>query len=101
MTGSLCEAAYSPRLAALALLDSVIVRPSAITMAFEGFSHVDQLLFRPGESVALHGLTPRAQVIVDGNPFLREGLPVELEYLPDLVSVARIGRAMDGGRDVR
>jgi len=93
VTGALCESAHSENRAAVALLDSVLVKPSGADRGLLDFARVDHLLFGPGDVIRLRGLAEQAEVIVDGNPFLRGGADVEFAYRPDLVTVARPDRA--------
>jgi hypothetical protein len=90
VAGVLCEAAYTPGLAALSLLGSALVRPDSAEECYANFLRVDQLLFKPGDHITLDGLAETAEVVADGNPFLRHGLPVVLEYVPDLITVAKV-----------
>jgi hypothetical protein len=93
VAGALCESAYSANKAALALLDSVVVRPSGIERGLAEFARADHLLFGPGDAVVLRGLAARSQVVVDGNPFLRGGADIEFAYRAGLVVAARLDGA--------
>jgi len=100
IAGALCESAHSPNRAAVALLDSILVKPSSVDRGIGDFARVDHLLFGPGDRVVVRGLSAKAQVIVDGNPFLRGGRDVEFAYRPGLVIVARPdGSARMGARE--
>jgi hypothetical protein len=97
IAGVLCEAPYLRGAAALALFDSVIVKAGKPDRGWEDFSSSEQLLFGPGDSVELSGLSPGARVIVDGNPFAPQSLRLELRSIPDLVEVAGLAPAGVGG----
>jgi len=89
VSGVLCEAAYSPPKAAMALLDAVLVKPCGVERGLSDFAHVDHLLFGPGDTVSLSGLSGKAHIVADGNPFIRQADRVEFEYLPGIVTVAK------------
>ena len=88
VAGVLCNAAYMRGAAALALFDSVIVSAGSPKRGFSDFSASEQILFGPEDSVELSGLAPAGQIIVDGNPFIREGEVLCFRSMPDLVNVA-------------
>lgn len=90
VTGILCNAAYMRGAAALALFDSVIVSAGSPERGFSDFSASEQLLFQPGDTVELSGLGPAGHIIVDGNPFLRNGEVLRFISVTDLVSIARM-----------
>jgi hypothetical protein len=100
VAGALCESAYSDNKAALSLLGTILVRPEGIERGLSDFSRVDQLLFGPGDEVILRGLSESGQVIVDGNPYIRGGEDVVLEYRPAIAVAARARRSGED-RDVR
>jgi hypothetical protein len=103
VTGALCESAHSANKAAVALLDSIVVKLSGVDHGLADFARVDHLLFGLGDRVLLRGLSERAEVVVDGNPFLRGEEVVEFAYRPDLAVAARMGGRAEAGeaRDVR
>jgi len=98
VAGVLCQAAYSPRLAGLALLESVLVRPSEVEEGVGDFARVDHLLFGPRDRLMVHGLSSGAGLVSDGNPFLLRNSDLEFRYRPELVAVARPARPASGGR---
>lgn len=97
IAGVLCEAAYAAPLAALALLDTLLVRARGADRGFEQFAKSEHLLFKPGDRVILKGLSREGQLVVDGNPFLRTDDPVLLECRAEVAILARParGRCMD------
>ena len=86
--GALCSAAYTPCKAALALTEQVMISADAEDAGMESFCPIEHLLFGPDDVVTLSGLTENAQLILDGNPYLRGDADVSLRYHPDLITVA-------------
>lgn len=90
--GALCSAAYTPCKGALALTEQVMISADAEDAGMDDFCSVEHLLFGPEDKVVLTGLTEHAQLILDGNPYIRMDDTVELRYHPDLITVAMPGR---------
>jgi hypothetical protein len=89
MAGVLCTASYEEGLAALALLDTIVVQAGNHGQGFGNFAQSSHMVFGPGSIVGLSGLSGAAFAVVDGNPWpLAEG-SVELAAIPDLVRIAR------------
>lgn len=86
--GALCSAAYTPCKAALALTEQVMISAEAEDAGMESFCPMEHLLFGPEDAVVLSGLEDDAQLILDGNPYIRTCDTVELRYHPDLITVA-------------
>jgi hypothetical protein len=89
ITGALCYSAYSPHKAAMGLFEEVIVKMADSSSYSERFTKVEHLLFGPGDIVSITGLSEDGQIIIDGNPYLREHETVTFEYKPNLVKVAK------------
>lgn len=89
MAGVLCTASYGENLAALALLDTIVVKTGNPGRGFGNFADSAHLIFGAGECVEISGLSEAAFAIVDGNPWLVSGGTVELAAIPDLVTVVR------------
>ena len=87
--GALCSAAYTPCKGALALTETVMISAEAEDAGMGSFCPVEHMLFGPGDTVELSGLTEYADLIVDGNPYIRTGETVALRYHPDLITVTR------------
>ncbi len=90
--GALCSAAYTPCKGAMALTETVMISAEAEDAGMESFCPIEHLLFGPDDSVVLSGLTEQADLILDGNPYIRTSDTVELRYHPDLITVALPGR---------
>lgn len=91
VSGVLCETPYSPLRGIVALLDSVLIRPEAAAEGKESFSRVDHLLFGPGDRIRIQGLSAAAEVVIDGNPFVRQSADsVDFAYIPSLVQTVRV-----------
>ena len=90
--GALCSAAYTPCKGAVALTETVMISAEAEDEGMESFCPVEHMLFGPGDSVVFSGLTEYADLILDGNPYIRTHDTVELRYHPDLICVALPGR---------
>lgn len=86
--GALCSAAYTPCKGALALTEQVMISAEAEDAGMDSFCAVEHMLFGPGDEVVLSGLTEHAQLILDGNPYIRTSETVALRYHPDLITVA-------------
>ncbi|MBO7184676.1 MAG: hypothetical protein J6V34_02635 [Oscillospiraceae bacterium] len=86
--GALCSAAYTPCKGAMALTEQVMISAEAEDAGMTDFCTVEHLLFGPGDEVTLSGLTEHAQLILDGNPYIRTNEEVSLRYHPDLITVA-------------
>ena len=90
--GALCSAAYTPCKGAVALTETVMISAEAEDAGMESFCPIEHLLFGPEDSVILSGFTEYADLILDGNPYIRTCDTVELRYHPDLITVALPGR---------
>ena len=90
--GALCSAAYTPCKGAMALTEQVMISAEAEDAGMADFFAIEHLLFGPGDEVTLTGLTEHAQLILDGNPYIRTSESVSLRYHPDLITVALPGR---------
>lgn len=90
ISGVLCNAAYMRGAAALAMFDSIIVRPGNPVHGISDFSVAEQLLFDKDDTVEIGGLTADGQIVADGNPHIRSGDSIGFKSIPDLVDVARI-----------
>lgn len=86
--GALCSAAYTPCKAALALTEQVMISAEAEDAGMQSFCPMEHLLFGPDDEVILSGLDCDAQLILDGNPYIRPHKTVALRYHPDLITVA-------------
>lgn len=89
ITGALCFSAYSPLKAAMGLFEEVIVKNDNSSTYAEQFTKAEHLLFGPGDLISITGLSEEGQIIIDGNPYLRENEIVTFEYKPRLISVAK------------
>lgn len=89
ITGILCYSAHMPLKAAIGLYDEVMVKMHGSGDAAERFTKVEHLLFGQGDYVSISGLSGNGHIIIDGNPYLREDEIVSLEYMPDLISIAK------------
>ena len=58
----------------------------------DSFCPMEHLLFGPEDEVVLTGLAGDAQLILDGNPYIRPFDTVALRYHPDLLTVAIPGK---------
>ncbi len=81
--GALCSAAYTPCKGAIALTDETLTEDDGM----KSFSSVEYLLFGPDDNVVIKGLDKDAQLILDGNPYLRNGKDVSLSYVSDCITV--------------
>lgn len=86
--GALCSAAYTPCKGALALTEQVMISAEAEDAGMDSFCPMEHLLFGPEDEVVLTGLAADAQLILDGNPYIRPADTVALRYHPDLLTVA-------------
>ena len=86
--GALCSAAYTPCKGALALTEQVMISADAEDAGFDSFCPMEHLLFGPDDEVVLSGLAEDAQLILDGNPYIRPHETVALRYHADLITVA-------------
>ena len=85
VTGVLCNAPFMEHPAALALSDIVLIQASNPARGLSNFAHVEHLLFTKGDTIELSGFGPHGQIIVDGNPFMRNGYMVSLVVCPRIV----------------
>ena len=76
----------------MALTETVMISAEAEDAGMESFCPIEHLLFGPDDSVVLSGLTEQADLILDGNPYIRTSVTVELRYHPELITVALPGR---------
>ena len=90
--GALCSAAYTPCKAAVALTQQVMISAEAEDAGMGSFSPMEHLLFGPDDEVVLSGLTDDADLILDGNPYLRDAEAVKLRFVPELITVAMPAR---------
>lgn len=86
--GALCSAAYTPCKGALALTENVMISAEAEDAGMESFCPIEHMLFGPEDTVELTGFTEHADLILDGNPYIRNHDTVALRYHPDLITVA-------------
>ncbi len=86
--GALCSAAYTDCKAAVALTEQVMISAEAEDAGMNSFCPMEHLLFGPEDVVELSGLTEDADLVLDGNPYLRDGDAVKLRYMPELVTIA-------------
>ncbi|MEN6313472.1 MAG: hypothetical protein ABFD25_04395 [Clostridiaceae bacterium] len=89
ITGILCYSAHMPLKAAIGLYDEVIVKMHSHETAMEHFTKVEHLLFGQGDHVSISGLSGNGHIIIDGNPYLREDEVISLEYMPNLLNIAK------------
>jgi len=87
IAGVLCNAAFMEGAAALGLFDTVIVRAAAPLRGFVDTARSEHLLFGPGDQIEIEGLSPDADLIVDGNPYERGGEVVSFCLRPDIAEV--------------
>jgi len=87
IAGVLCNAAFMEGAAALGLFDTVVVRAAAPFRGFIDTARAEHLLFGPGDYIELEGFGPDADLIVDGNPYEREGKVVRFCLRPDIAEV--------------
>jgi hypothetical protein len=71
----------------LGLFDTVVVRAAAPFRGFIDTARAEHLLFGPGDYIELEGFGPDADLIVDGNPYEREGKVVRFCLRPDIAEV--------------
>lgn len=86
--GALCSCAYSPCKGAIALTEQVMICAEAEDAGMEDFCAIEHLLFGPEDQVTLSGFTADAQLILDGNPYIRTAQTVQLRFHPQLLTVA-------------
>lgn len=89
ITGALCFSAYLPQKAAIGLFDEVLINAGGNNTAPEQFAKAEHLLFGPGDQVSITGLSPKAHIVIDGNPYLRQEDIITFEYIPGLINIAR------------
>ena len=89
VTGLLCHNTNPLHCAAMALCPLPIVHNRELPGMFDRFHAFDQLIFGPGDELCLTGLSSRAQVIADGNPYLRDGTQLCFRYAGELVRIAK------------
>lgn len=87
--GALCSAAYTPCKGALALTENVMISAEAEDEGMSDFCQIEHLLFGPGDEVLLTGLTENAQLILDGNPYMRQDEEILLRYHSELITVMK------------
>lgn len=87
IAGILCNAAFMVGPAALALSDAILIRASEPQKGFWEFARLEHLLFEAGDEIEFSGLGNSCHLIVDGNPFLRNGADVSLKMRSDVVDV--------------
>ncbi|MBQ9858601.1 MAG: hypothetical protein IJO77_06320 [Oscillospiraceae bacterium] len=86
--GALCSAAYSDCKGAIALTENVMISAEAEEEGMESFCPIEHMLFGPADTVVLSGFTEQADLILDGNPYIRNHETVELKFHLDIVTVA-------------
>lgn len=86
--GGLCVANV-PGLVAVGLCDRAVVDSDPANWNYRGFTGTRHLVFGAGEDVVLTGLGPDAQIVVDGNPYLRRHDSVTFRSSPRVVSIFR------------
>lgn len=84
IAGVLCNAAFMDGAAALALFDTVLVKASRPSRGFGDTARSEHLLFEKGDRLEIVGLADDADIIVDGNPYAREGEVVSFRFCPDI-----------------
>ncbi len=87
IAGVLCNASYMDGAAALGLFDTVIVRAATPLRGFENMELSEHLLFGPKDFVEIEGLSRDGDIVVDGNPFHREGEVVSFKLRIDVAEV--------------
>ena len=87
IAGVLCNASYMDGAAALGLFDTVIVRAATPLRGFENMALSEHLLFGPKDFVEIEGLSRDGDIVVDGNPFHREGEVVSFKLRIDVAEV--------------
>jgi hypothetical protein len=92
IAGVLCNAAFMDGAASLGLFDEVIVKASEPARGFHNTARAEHLLFGPGDLIEISGLTEDADIIVDGNPYAREGRTVQLCFSPAIAQTLVEGR---------
>lgn len=70
--GALCQGGYDSTLAAVAISDRPLVSCFDPEMRFHGLVPVNHLLFSQGDEITITGLGADAQIIIDGNPYVRK-----------------------------
>ena len=86
--GALCSAAYSDCKGAIALTEKVMISAEAEDEGMESFCPIEHMLFGPDDTVVLSGFTDQADLILDGNPYIRNHETVELKFHLDIITVA-------------
>lgn len=89
VVGQLCYNADPRHRAAMVLCPFPIVAFNDDPELFSRFHAFDQLLFGPGDELALAGLHRDAQIISDGNPYQRTAETLTFRYIPDVMTIAR------------
>lgn len=87
--GGLCLGDATAGKAAIGLCDRIVVDSNQENWDWKGFTGTRHLVFEPEEVVVLTGLGPDAQIVVDGNPYLRKHESVTFKSVPQSVSIFR------------
>ncbi len=83
--GPIGKCDWSEKKGVIALCDHIAVTYEENDAGMNRFSTMQYLLFGPHDQVELHGFTPKACLICDGNPYLMTENSIQLKYLPHLV----------------
>ena len=73
IVGVLCNAPFMEAAAACGFFDTIIVKAGPPSRGFDSTARSEHLLIEPGDTLDIEGLSDDADIIVDGNPFARNG----------------------------
>ena len=91
--GGLCLGRDSKPLAALGLSSRNVVDCNPNAWGYTGFTAIQHMVFPQGCEVALSHLGSDAHIIIDGNPFLREGI-VRVSLVPGAIKALKLKKGL-------
>lgn len=83
--GPIGKCDWSDKKGVIALCDHIAVSYEENDAGTGRFSAMQYLLFGPEDEVVLHGFTPKACLVCDGNPYLLNSQRVRVRYISNLV----------------
>lgn len=72
--------------AAISFMDRIAVDSRPETWGFKGLSCTSQICFGPEDTIVLSGFTDKGQIIIDGNPFVRQADEIELKCTAEAIT---------------